>query len=208
MRCRDCREALSARLDGESEGAAAIDTDDHLVRCSRCQRFLEQAEALNRRARVRAAEPIPDLRSQILGPSVRGRSSEGTRCALFAVALTALILATPSLLGTGPHASRDLAAFEVALGLSLLFASWRPERAPGLLPMGAPLVGAVVLSSVVDIGNGRVPAATEAGHVLELVGILLLWRLARRRAASRSSVARSAGSVVSAKTDLGGSGAR
>jgi hypothetical protein len=53
-------------------------------------------------------------------------------------------------------------------------------RAYGLLPIALALAGCMVITSVIDIINGRVDALGEAHHVLDLVAVVLLWALAGR----------------------------
>lgn len=185
MRCEDCQEALSARLDGEDGGASDADIDDHLGRCAGCGVFLHRAGDLHRSIRVRPAEHVPDLTSAILASRGRTQRVEVLRHALLAIAATNLLLAVPGLIGTGSHSGRDLAAFGVALSTSLLYAAWRPEHATGMLPMGAALTAAVAVSAAVDIAQGEVHALTESPHVLELLGIGLLWLLHRTQTSPR-----------------------
>jgi predicted anti-sigma-YlaC factor YlaD len=72
MRCEDCREAISARLDGEElpDGAPGADADAavdrHLDGCAECRDFAERAAYVTRLARIRPAEPTPDLLPGIL----------------------------------------------------------------------------------------------------------------------------------------------
>lgn len=182
MDCEPFRDALSARLDGEDPGVATAALDEHLAGCPACSAFEARAGALHRTVRVRAAEAVPDLTPAILGAARVGRRPvvpDWARYGLLVVALTELVLSLPELVASGAHAGRDLAAFEVALCVALLAVARRPGRAPGLLPMGAALVLAVVVSAATDIGQGDVPALSEAHHVLLLVGLALLWVVAR-----------------------------
>ncbi|WP_367127721.1 zf-HC2 domain-containing protein [Saccharothrix sp. HUAS TT1] len=61
MDCRSCREALSARLDGEVEPVPAAETDAHLAQCPACTRRQAGAQALTRSIRVRPAGPGPEF---------------------------------------------------------------------------------------------------------------------------------------------------
>jgi predicted anti-sigma-YlaC factor YlaD len=192
MRCEECREAVSARLDGEASELDAAAADAHLVGCAECRAFARSASALHRSLRVRPAEPVPDLTAAILAkvpaPSgSRGRvatAREWPRYALFAVALTQLLLALPALLlgddpGTSAHVARELGSWDVALGIGLLVAAWQPRRAAGLLPFAAALAAALAVTAAFDVAGGRVPIAGEAHHVLDVAGLAVLWVLAR-----------------------------
>lgn len=60
--CDTCREALSARIDGEAEPAAP---DEHLHSCPECQEWETAAAALFREFADEL--PTPDLAAAVLG---------------------------------------------------------------------------------------------------------------------------------------------
>ncbi len=64
--CERYREALSARLDGEEAAGERAATDAHLAGCADCRRWLRDATAVTRLARIAPARPIPDLSGQIV----------------------------------------------------------------------------------------------------------------------------------------------
>jgi hypothetical protein len=55
MRCEQCREALSARLDGEDTPAERVDADRHMNGCPACQRWFDDAAKVTRLARMSLA---------------------------------------------------------------------------------------------------------------------------------------------------------
>lgn len=61
-----CREALSARLDGEAEPASPAAVDEHLSGCSVCRHWQAEAMTLTRAVRVRPALNTPDLVAGVL----------------------------------------------------------------------------------------------------------------------------------------------
>jgi predicted anti-sigma-YlaC factor YlaD len=204
MRCTTCQDALSARLDGEDIGVSLDDLDDHVGSCAACRRFSLDITDVHRIVRVRAAEPVPDLTASILAaasagadetrPAAVGDGYRGwIRYGLVVIGLTMVALAVPSLVlhdtGNAIHLTRELSAWDAAFGAGLLFAAWQPGRARGLLPMAAVLAGAQLLGSAIDVMSGRSLVMSEAHHVLQLVGVLLLWLLCRTAAASRPNVA-------------------
>ncbi len=197
MRCQPCREALSARLDGEAPGIADELVDAHLRACAPCRTFASGAAALNRRTAVRSVEAVPDLTASILagaGPRpapvptpARVGAATGahwSRWALLAVALTQLLLALPTLAvgreGEGAaHLARELGAWDVALAAALLWVVFRPERAAGLVPFVAMVGLAMVGTAALDVAAGRADALAESRHLPELVGLALLVGIAR-----------------------------
>ena len=184
MDCTTCREAISADLDGESTRDERLSVDQHLAGCARCRAWAVDAGRLHRALRLRPAEAMPDLAPAILAkahPPNAGRW-DWIRTALAVVALTELVLSVPALLGVDAgasvHVARHVGSLSAALAVGLLYAAWRPVRAYGLLPIALALAACMMVTSVVDVANGRINALGEAHHVLELVAVALLWALA------------------------------
>jgi predicted anti-sigma-YlaC factor YlaD len=196
MRCDTYREALSARLDGEAPGVDEAGLDAHLTTCSACAAWNDELHALHRMVRVREAEPVPDLTGAILdaAPSparlaYRTELISPARWALFVVALTQLVLAAPALLlgedaGAPVHVARELGAFDVALAIGMLVAAWQPARAWGLLPVIAALGLVMAGTAVLDVARGTTTGFSEAHHLLDLAGLVLLWQVAREERGS------------------------
>jgi hypothetical protein len=61
----------------------------------------------------------------------------------------------------------------------MLVVAWQPHRASGLLPMTFALTTAVTVTAVADAGLGHSGPSGQATHFLELIGLVLLWHLAR-----------------------------
>jgi predicted anti-sigma-YlaC factor YlaD len=192
MRCDRAREALSARLDAELADTEADALTSHLGTCAPCRAYATELDALHRVVRVRAAEPVPDLTPSIMAASAdrlpRAQAKapiEWARYGLLAVGTTLLLLAMPLLAwgeekGTPLHAARELGAFGLALAVGMVVAAWQPHRASGMLPMALALAAGLTLTAVADVIAGRAPALAESHHLLELVGVALLWQLARQ----------------------------
>jgi predicted anti-sigma-YlaC factor YlaD len=191
MRCDLVHEALSARLDDELPQMEAAALDAHLASCQSCQGYAQALGDLHRAWRVRAAEAVPDLTTAVLAatadrlPDPRPRPAiEWIRYGVLAVGLTQLLLALPLML-MGPeddtplHSGRELGAFGVALSVGMLVVAWQPQRANGLLPVALALSAGMLITAIADIASGHSPALGEVHHVLELVGVVLLWRLTR-----------------------------
>jgi predicted anti-sigma-YlaC factor YlaD len=197
MSCDTCREAISARLDGEPSPVADDLMDAHLRSCPGCRSWATAAEELHRATRVRTAEWGPDLTAPILAridaedkPSgrpnrqtSRRRRLADIRVGLAVVAALQLVLAVPLLLGTeagaSVHLARELGSFDAALAVGFLVCAWQPARAAGLLPVVAALAVCMTGAALLDVATGRAPAATEAPHLLDLLGLALVWLAAR-----------------------------
>ena len=86
--CHTCREALSARMDGEAEPVPAAETDAHLRTCASCQSWQVRAFDATRVLRVRQATEVPDLADSILDTATPPVNTRGwwPRIALVGVA--------------------------------------------------------------------------------------------------------------------------
>ncbi|WP_370961790.1 hypothetical protein [Amycolatopsis sp. cg9] len=182
MRCEDCREALSARLDGESE---PVSPDEHLASCAACQEWFAGADRLRRAMLLRPAPPVPDLTAAILertpAPSGEGW---GLRIALAVVAIAQLGLAFAQLLGTagghgGIHLDHEGGAWNLAVGIGLLAAVLRPKTAAGQLPLLTGFVGVLLVLSAGDLAAGTVTLSRLATHLLVVLGLALLYAVHR-----------------------------
>lgn len=197
MRCQPCREALSARLDGEDPGVPDQAVSAHLAGCADCRAFAVGSASVRRRLAVRPADPVPDLTEPILARAYATQradrvaaaraagSAHWTRWALLAVALTQLALSVPPMLlghdADAPvHLARELGAWDLALAAALVLVVFRPARAVGLVPFAAALAFAMFGGAMADVIAGRAALAGESQHLLELVGLALLWTISRR----------------------------
>ncbi len=189
MTCMQIRHAISARLDGEDPVLDDATVYGHLAGCTDCRSYARDAETLHRQLRLSPAPAIPDLAPGILaaiGEERRVDSSDDTSTALrwilVAIALTQIAIAIPALVfgsdaGLPVHTARHIGSFDVALGVGFLYAAWKPWRIPGLLPVVAALVACLIGSSLLDVASGNTAALGEVQHVLDVVGLVVVWLL-------------------------------
>jgi phosphoribosylaminoimidazole (AIR) synthetase len=64
--CTQCREALSARLDGEESAAESNAIDAHLATCPECSQFSDDAARVTQLARSAVATHAPDVSLKIM----------------------------------------------------------------------------------------------------------------------------------------------
>jgi predicted anti-sigma-YlaC factor YlaD len=189
-RCDDIRIDLSARIDGEATERSSAELDAHLLDCFACGEWLARAERVTRQVRLRSAD-VPDLTASILAAvsvqrAAQREAARGIRQILrLAVGIAAavqLLLALPVLLGVGvdPHASREMASFDIAVAVGFALAAWRPERARAFVPVAFVLAACLATTSILDISDGATHLAHEVGHLAALAQALLLWALSRR----------------------------
>ncbi|ANZ42552.1 hypothetical protein BBK82_07230 [Lentzea guizhouensis] len=191
MECSTYREALSARLDGEDEGVPTGQVDTHLETCVSCQEWHETATALTRTLRVRPATPVPDLTAAILdaAPPITPPTPQGwlPRTLLGGVAIAQLTLGLAQVLGTGTsahgahttgvdssHLFNESTAWNLALGLGLLWTALGPTATAGMLPVTAAFVAVLIPYSTNDLINGTATAGRVLSHSLLLAGLALL----------------------------------
>ena len=108
------------------------------------------------------------------------------RAVLALVAVEVLVLSVADLTAGGGgaeamHATRHLGAFAAAYAVGLLAVVVRPARARAMLPVAVVVAGALAVTAVVDIAQGRIPLGGEALHVPEIVSVVVIWMLARPR---------------------------
>lgn len=186
MSCERWREAISAVVDGEEPATGRELLDAHLRRCENCRAFQENATVLRRHDRIDTATSQPDLARQIVKANAIAdrRASWGVaRLCLAAVAVFVLTSAfRPLVLGeqgaTAEHEARHLGAFTAAYGIALLVVAIRPARARSILPVAGFVAGALAITAVIDVADGRVPLTGESVHIPEVLGVGLVWLLA------------------------------
>jgi predicted anti-sigma-YlaC factor YlaD len=190
MRCEQCREIVSAHLDGEADATAWAAASAHLRDCFACRTFADESEQLGRITRLRPVEPVPDLTPRILAATALDRPAHDTtrpvRIVLCAAALLQIALAAPAfVLGDDAnlpvHIARHIGSFDIALAVGYLFVAWRPARAlDGVFPIALALVACLVGSSVLDVMTGRAAASGELHHITDVVGVMAMWLLGPR----------------------------
>ncbi|WP_143021323.1 hypothetical protein [Prauserella marina] len=165
--------------------------DRHLGCCVSCRLWWEQAGRLHRGMRLASAPSVPDLTDRIVAAAPLPRRDRwGLRLALTVVALLQASLGFAQLLGVdathaehavaATHLGNESAAWNLAIGIGLLWAALRPTSAGGLLPAltGFAVVLAVVSAS--DLFGGLVTGARVVSHGIMLAGVVLLFFVHRQ----------------------------
>ena len=144
---------------------------------------------------MRPASAPPDLAptvSRAIAVADRASVAAVARLGLIVVAVQIVALALPELLGSPDgHGARHLGSFSIAYAIALVVVAVRPARAPTVLPVSLVLVAALGITAVADAARGSVAWLGETVHVPELVSLLLLWTLTRRRSFDRGGSRRS-----------------
>ncbi len=199
--CEPWQVAISARLDGETSPVEPRLLDAHLSRCAPCRAYLAAAESTRRSCRLEPAPAMPDMSRPVAKANAmadRAASWSIVRALLAVVAIEVIAFSVKALVvgdanAASTHAARHLGAFSCAYGIGLLVVVVRPARARTMLPVAAVLAGALGITAIIDVAQGRVPFISETTHLPELISVLLIWLLAapasdhRMRRSSESS---------------------
>jgi predicted anti-sigma-YlaC factor YlaD len=204
MQCLLFREALSARIDGESLGMPAARLDDHVAGCAECTAWAREAARVTRRARLAPAPAVPDLTGTILAalPSELPGAASAARARLVATALRLALLAVgvaqaglawPVLVtGAGAmsaplHMAHESGAWNLGVAAAFLAVAAAPRLAAGALPFLGSFAALLVPVTVADLEAGHVHVDRAVAHLLLIIGVALVaavaWRGRRRRAA-------------------------
>lgn len=177
MDCDTARIEISSAIDDGIAVSMAV--ADHVDGCPACRQWQEGAHKL-RRATLR---PVTDETMEVRVTGLPPRFT-AHRWIRFALGWAGVLLVVWNVVdmfatGSGPaiHLERHQAAFDVALGLAFLFVAWRPDRAYGMVPFAAMFALALTISAVIDLVNGASTPLRESAHLIEILGLILLWFL-------------------------------
>jgi anti-sigma factor RsiW len=183
--CDEAQELMSVVADGEATVFERTRLDAHVSDCASCATLVERIAVVDRRVRLRPAEPVPDLVMAVttrLRPAVLGRGGWMRPALIWVAVVLAAQNVSPLVFGEAngaeTHLARHLGAFGVALAIGFAYVAWRPHRAFGMLPFGGALVVSMLSSTAFDLIDGDRTALAETAHIAELVGLALLWMIA------------------------------
>ncbi|MBV9843597.1 MAG: zf-HC2 domain-containing protein [Kutzneria sp.] len=184
MDCATSREALSAQLDGELTPVPADALDQHLVHCPACREWQQRSATLTRTLRVRVATTIPDFTDVVLAQAPVVARRWWPRVALGVTAVVQLTLGIAQVFGAdqampgmagGGHLFNESTAWNLALGLGMLWTALRTRAAAGMLPVMAGFLAVLTVFSVHDLLIGQVVVPRVALHGLLIVGLGLVY---------------------------------
>jgi predicted anti-sigma-YlaC factor YlaD len=198
VNCTQCKEALSARLDGEESEEERGAIDAHLATCAACCRFADDAARITRLARTAVATEEPDLVEAVLAAAPRSRRPQLITALRVLLGLVGLAQAGVALVGmlsahtsdpgvqgvvlqgtSVAHFAHESAAWNLALGVGFLWVAWRSSRTSGMVPTLTTFVAVLTVLVVVDASAGGVDVARFLGHGLVVLGLILVIVLDR-----------------------------
>jgi predicted anti-sigma-YlaC factor YlaD len=184
----DCAwwEQVSASADGELTETERAAADVHTSTCPDCAASLK-ATALLRPAPRTATTPAPSHTAginadQLTSQERRWLSGRWARRLLLVAAVIIVIEAIPAYIrGDGPsaetHAARHLAAWQIGFGIGLIVAAWVSRMSHAMLAFAATFAALTIVATGIDVIGGHSGPLAEPVHLVELVGVFLLWRL-------------------------------
>jgi predicted anti-sigma-YlaC factor YlaD len=184
----DCAwwEQVSASADGELTETERATADAHTATCPDCAASLK-ATALLRPAPRTATTPAPSRpagidANQLTSQERRWLSGRWARRLLLVAAVIIVLEAIPAYIsGDGPsaesHAARHLAAWQIGFGVGLVVAAWVSRMSHAMLAFAATFAALTVVATGIDVIGGHSGPLAEPVHLVELIGVFLLWRL-------------------------------
>ncbi|MEC3954117.1 zf-HC2 domain-containing protein [Nocardia sp. CDC153] len=201
MKCEVCQEALSARIDGEPEPVPSEQVDGHLDECPTCAQWYAAAVAATRGLRMRPVTPTPDFVDLIVEravaegvvPGFRDSRVERLRLLLGVIGAIQCALGIAQLAGisVGMHADHlehagaahlfnESTAWNLALGIGMVYCALRTDAASGLVPILGGFTGVVALFVALDLARHDMTVARATSHLVVVAGLLVAILLRRR----------------------------
>lgn len=203
MTCEQWWERVSAADDGEADTQEQGAVADHLVTCADCRSMRHSSTIV----RLPALAPLGSLSEGLAVEAstpterrwLRARSS---RLSLLVVGSLIVGVALPKYFqgdtqAVAGHVGRHLATWQLGFGVGLIVAALLSRFSHALLALATAVAASTVVTAVVDVALGHRAPLAELVHLVELVGVGLLWwvtpphlRPRRRRGVLRTRRAR------------------
>ena len=178
---KDCAwwEQVSAAIDGEVTEPERVAAMAHAGRCARCTHAIAAASALPARGPLPAGVLDDTL---LTSRERRWLNGRWTRRLLLVAAIVIVLEAAPTYirgsgLGAEAHAARHLATWQIGFGIGLLVAAWVSRLTYAMLALAATFALLTITATVIDVIRGHSGPWRESVHLVELVGVYLLWRI-------------------------------
>jgi predicted anti-sigma-YlaC factor YlaD len=213
--CSECRESLSALLDGEEQRGERERVERHLGGCAGCRGYADAAARITRLARTEPVAAPPNLAPAVdellaaAGPPAAGpgpRRRLALRLMLAALGVGQLWVAARDVLadaddireGLGAagatlrHLTHESSAWNLALAVGFLCVAARPNRTRTVLPMVAAFVAGLAALGLPDLLAHRVGPVRLASHTMVVLGLVLMIALELTRPGGRAPGERAA----------------
>ncbi len=178
-------ETVSAAIDGELPEPERQRALDHATNCPTCSTALTMAADLQHAAVLRSADhdqPAGFDPAALTAQEQRWMGGRWARRLLVVAALIIVLEAIPAYvtgrgLSAESHAARHLGAWQIGFGVGLLVAALFSRMSHAMLALAVTFAVLTVGATIIDIVGGHSGTWVESVHLVELVGVFLLWRL-------------------------------
>ena len=178
-------EQVSASADGELSETERLNADAHASTCADCTASLQATALLRPSPTPTAATPSPLAgldTAELTNREQRWLSGRWARRILLVAAVFIVLEAIPSYIqnevsSAEAHAARHLAAWQIGFGVGLFVAAWVSRMSHAMLALAATFATLTVVATTIDVISGHSGPLAEPVHLVELIGVFLLWRL-------------------------------
>lgn len=166
-------EAVSAAIDGELDGDERSKALTHARSCSAC--------SAASKVETTFGEMLPD--SHVLTARERRWFGRGrTRWLLLTAGAIIFAISVPAYIGgdglsPDSHAARHLASWQLSFGVGLFVAATLSRMSSALLALALTFASLTIAARVIDVISGQHGPWLSSVHVVELIGVFLLWRI-------------------------------
>lgn len=169
-------ERVSASLDGELPASERELIAAHQRRCAHCRTRTEALHALS----LGQQKPAPP--PQMTAVELRWFGGRRGRALLALVGVAIATAGLPAMLNSdtadsAAHLARHLATWQIGFGIGLIVAARTTRLTHAMLALGATIALLTMAASFVDIVFGHQGPMAEGVHLIELIGVVLLWAI-------------------------------
>jgi hypothetical protein len=184
----DCAwwEQVSAGADGELAEPERAAAEAHAATCPSCSASLRATAILRPAPHAATATDSSGVsvldQERLTGGERRWFGGRWARRLLVLAAVIIVLEALPAYIrGEGlsaeSHAARHLAAWQIGFGVGLFVAAWVSRMSHAMLALAATFAALTVGATAIDVISGHRGPWAESVHLVELIGVFLLWRL-------------------------------
>jgi len=178
-------EQVSASADGELSETERLTADAHASTCADCTASLQATAPLRPSPTPTAITPAPLAgldTEELTSREQRWLGGRWARRLLLVAAIIIVLEAIPSyaqseVSSAEAHAARHLAAWQIGFGVGLFVAAWVSRMSHAMLALAATFATLTVVATTIDVISGHSGPLAEPVHLVELIGVFLLWRL-------------------------------
>lgn len=179
MKCNQVQEVLSADLDGEAGAEELAKAMGHLLSCPACRNARAEMVQVTEVVRSEPRQEGPDLAPGVVAETrAWTRARRGVaRLALGVLGVVLGLSSLPDLLASShdAHLEHHLAVWGFTLAATFALIALRPRAARMVRPVLTLFAVAMVAVALLDIARGETPMLAEAHHLLEVLGVGLVW---------------------------------